>query len=60
MYTEHYDNGDIRITFTEKENYWNFLEVAVFTVAPWVVRIWDKGEYHLSDTFPRTRKQYYA
>ena len=27
MYTEHYDNGDIRVTFTSKESYWDFLEV---------------------------------
>ena len=59
MYTEHYDNGDIRVTFTSKENYWAFSEVATFTQNPWAVRIWDKGEYHLAADFPATYKEYY-
>lgn len=59
MYTEHYDGGDIRVTFTTKESYWDFLEVAAFTVTPWVVRIWDKGDYYLAAEFPKTRKEYY-
>ena len=60
MYTEHYDNGDIRVTFTTAASYWDFLEVAAFTVKPWAVRIFDKGEYHLAAEFPTTRKEYYG
>ena len=59
LYTEHYDNGDIRVTFTSKETYWDFLEVAAFTQNIWVVRIWDKGEFHLAKEFPQSRKEYY-
>ncbi|MDR3148880.1 MAG: hypothetical protein LBT88_02520 [Oscillospiraceae bacterium] len=59
MYTEHYDNGDIRVTFTKKESYWDFLEVAKFTQMIWAVRIWDKGEYHRAADFPATLEEYY-
>ena len=59
MYTEHFDNGDIRVTFSSKESYWDFLEVATFKEAPWAIRIWDKGEYHLAADFPKTLKEYY-
>ena len=54
MYTEHYDNGDIRVTFNNKESYWDFLEVAEFKETPWAIRIWDKEEYHLATDFPKT------
>jgi hypothetical protein len=59
MYTEHFDNGDIRVTFTEKESYWDFLEVATFIKTPWAVRILDKGKYHLAGEFPKTYEEYY-
>ena len=59
MYTEHYDNGDIRVTFNSKERYWDFLEVAEFKETPWAIRIWDKEEYHLAADFPKTLKEYY-
>jgi hypothetical protein len=59
MYTEHYDNGDIRVSFSKKESYWSFLEVATFKKMPWAIRIWDKGEYHLAEDFPKSPKEYY-
>ncbi len=59
MYTEHYENGDIRVTFTRKEHFWDFLEVAEFKIKPWAVRIWDKGDYHLAADFPKNSKEYY-
>jgi hypothetical protein len=60
MYTENFDNGDIRVTFNTKESYWSFMEVATFKEVPWAVRIWDKEEYHLAADFPGSRKEYYG
>lgn len=59
MYTEHFDNGDVRVTFRNKESYWAFLEVAEFKETPWAVVIWDKDKCHLAAEFPKTRNEYY-
>ena len=59
MYTEHYENGDLRVTFTSKEEYWYFLEVAEFKITPWAVRILDKDEFHLERDFPKSYNEYY-
>ncbi len=59
MYIENFENGDIRVTFTSKESYWDLLQVAEFKIKVWAVRIYDKQKYHLANDFPNTMDEYY-